>query len=232
MTDTKVTDTKGIEIKAKDTQEKDTQEKDSQDETDQHARPKTILPEHVTITPQETPNPFAWKFILNFPVKNEGKATLHSSLEWPGSPLVADLFQLPGVRQLHLFQNVLTVTHSGELDESELIDQVSAVVRTRLAVHNPDFSSQAEAATQERKRREGLSAEILQIEEILDRTVRPGLQSDGGDIEVLSFENDEVKILYQGACGGCPSSMSGTLDAIQSILSHELGLPSLQVTPI
>ena len=60
------------------------------------------------------------------------------------------------------------------------------------------------------------------IEEILDRTVRPGLQADGGDIEIVEFTNDDLKILYQGACGGCPSAMMGTLDAIQGILRNEL----------
>ena len=73
---------------------------------------------------------------------------------------------------------------------------------------------------------------IIKIEEILDRTVRPGLQADGGDLEVMSFENDEVKISYQGACGGCPSAMTGTLSAIENILQQELNNPNLTVIPL
>ena len=72
----------------------------------------------------------------------------------------------------------------------------------------------------------------IQIEEILDRTIRPGLQADGGDIDVVSFADNELRILYQGACGGCPSSMMGTLDAIQGILREELQNFNLVVQPV
>ena len=67
---------------------------------------------------------------------------------------------------------------------------------------------------------------------MLDRTIRPGLQADGGDVEVVSYKDDTISILYQGACGGCPSAMMGTLDAIQGILQQELGKPDLKVRPL
>lgn len=43
---------------------------------------------------------------------------------------------------------------------------------------------------------------ILKVEEALDE-IRPFLQSDGGDISLLSIENDVVKVQLQGACVGC-----------------------------
>jgi Fe-S cluster biogenesis protein NfuA len=43
----------------------------------------------------------------------------------------------------------------------------------------------------------------LNIEKALDE-IRPFLQSDGGDISLLSIENDTlVKVQLQGACVGC-----------------------------
>ena len=43
----------------------------------------------------------------------------------------------------------------------------------------------------------------LNIEKALDE-IRPFLQSDGGDISLLSIENDNlVKVQLQGACVGC-----------------------------
>jgi Fe-S cluster biogenesis protein NfuA len=78
-----------------------------------------------------------------------------------------------------------------------------------------------------------MTPEMQKIDEILDRTVRPGLQGDGGDIEVLSFEPKEKKVYihYQGACGTCPSSTAGTLMAIESILRDEFD-PECQVIPV
>jgi len=44
----------------------------------------------------------------------------------------------------------------------------------------------------------------LNVEKALDE-IRPFLQSDGGDISLLSIENDDtlVKVQLQGACVGC-----------------------------
>ena len=35
-------------------------------------------------------------------------------------------------------------------------------------------------------------------------TIRPALQADGGDIELVAVENGVVKVRLQGACGSCP----------------------------
>ena len=45
---------------------------------------------------------------------------------------------------------------------------------------------------------------------------------DGGDVEVLGYHANVVTIKYLGACGGCPSSMEGTLEAIKGILRDEI----------
>jgi len=43
----------------------------------------------------------------------------------------------------------------------------------------------------------------LNVEKALDE-IRPFLQSDGGDIELISIDNDtSVKVKLQGACVGC-----------------------------
>lgn len=43
----------------------------------------------------------------------------------------------------------------------------------------------------------------LNVEKALDE-IRPFLQSDGGDISLLSIEDDKlVKVQLQGACVGC-----------------------------
>ena len=36
--------------------------------------------------------------------------------------------------------------------------------------------------------------------------IRPMLQQDGGDVELISVEDGIVKVRLQGACAGCPSS--------------------------
>lgn len=189
----------------------------------------TVLdPNDVLIRTLPTPNPYAMKFVLNVSLKNEGKATFNTPEEAENLPLVRDMFAIDGVRQVYLFQNTMTITHNGEIDNDILAVEAESVIRSRYSVHNPAFG---EAAAVAKPRPHNDNPLIQQIEEILDRTVRPGLQADGGDIEILGLENHELRILYQGACGGCPSSMMGTLDAIQGILRNELGDEQLTVVP-
>lgn len=179
-----------------------------------------------------TPNPYALKFVVNLPLKREGKSTFQSPAECQSLPLVHDLFSIPGVKQVYLFQNTVTVTHTGELPETAVADQVEAILKTRLPIHDPDFADDTKPAGRTPSNRQHSDPVVVQIEEILDRTVRPGLQADGGDIEIVEFTNDDLKILYQGACGGCPSAMMGTLDAIQGILRQELSNDRITVTPV
>lgn len=190
----------------------------------------TIESKDILIRKQATPNPYAFKFVLNIPLTREEKATFYNPVEAENLPLVKDLFSIDGMKQVYLFQNTVTVTHEGGLSDTELAEQVEAVLRTRGPIHNPDFQqSQPKVVKAERMKSDDPIVE--KIQEILDRTIRPGLQADGGDLDVIDFSNNELKIAYQGACGGCPSSMMGTLDAIQNILRYELDNDQIVVIP-
>ncbi|MCC7404548.1 MAG: NifU family protein [Bdellovibrionales bacterium] len=190
-------------------------------------------PEDVLVRPQDTPNPMAIKFVINHAVKNQGKATFSSLEECQSLPLAHSLFAIKGVKQIYFFENTITLTHDGSQDLGQLEDQVCSVIKTRLPIHDADFrAADEEPVKRGPVDRSHLSPELQEIEDALDRTIRPGLQADGGDVEILEFKDNELKILYQGACGGCPSSMMGTLDAIQSILRHELNNPDLLVFPV
>ncbi len=175
-----------------------------------------------------TPNPNALKFVMNQAFKSEGKATFTDIKACEHLPMVRDLFHIEGVTQIHLFQNTLTVTHDGTVTDDQLAESVDAVIRSRYAVHDPEFG-EAELV---KARPAHTDPTLIEIEAILDRTIRPGLQADGGDIEVLELKDNQLSIVYQGACGGCPSSMMGTLDAIQGIIRNEMNLPDLIVSPV
>lgn len=186
-----------------------------------------VSPSEVLIQVHPTPNPNAWKFILDRPVLLEGKATYLDPEEAKNNLLATSLFQVEGVRQIHFFQNVITITHSFDAETEELHEAVISVIQTRMPVHDPKVTKLDE----KKIARSGLSPELQRIEEILDRTVRPGLQGDGGDIAVVKYEDHKLHVFYEGACGTCPSSTTGTLMAIESILRDEFD-PQIEVLPI
>lgn len=173
--------------------------------------------QELLIRTQATPNPYAWKFILDKPVLNEGKATYSNLEEAEHNNLAKALFEVSGIKQVHFFQNVITITHSFDVEIEEIQDQILSVIQTRMPVHNPNQTQKDE----KQLKRESLPKDLRAIEEILDRTVRPGLQGDGGDLTVVKYEDNKVYVHYEGACGTCPSSTTGTLMAIEGILKEE-----------
>jgi len=61
--------------------------------------------------------------------------------------------------------------------------------------------------------------QIKQIEEMITKDIRPGLNSDGGDITIVDLEEGyKLKIKWEGACGGCSSSMGATLSYVENQL--------------
>jgi Fe-S cluster biogenesis protein NfuA len=171
----------------------------------------------IRVISQQTPNPNAKKFITNRDVIEDGKVTFKDPNESKHVPLAAALMNLANVTQVHFFENVLTITQSGDSDWSELEAQIESTLKEMLNDHDPQVKSG------ESVRRESLPEDVRQIEEILDTHIRPYLQGDGGDLEIINYSKDQkvLSIRYEGACGTCPSSMYGTLNAIQGVLQDE-----------
>lgn len=185
--------------------------------------------EEIKYKVQATPNPNARKFIVNKDVKREGKVSYTEIPQCEHVPLAVALLRLANVTQVHFFENVVTVTQNGASEWSVLEGAVGHALRTFGPEHDPDFLDNVERPKV--VDRSTLSPDLVQVEEILDRTIRPGLQADGGDVEVLELDGNILTLRYQGACGGCPSSMMGTLQAIEGILRTEYN-PYLEVVAI
>jgi NFU1 iron-sulfur cluster scaffold homolog, mitochondrial len=178
----------------------------------------------MDITIQPTPNPNALKFILEREVKKEGKTSFKNPNQAKDVPLAAALFDLRGVDQIHFFQNVITISKFTFEPWDSLEPAVMTTIENHIDDHNPDFKE----FNPEIERRKHLSPELQQIEDIIDAKIRPGLQGDGGDMQCLSFTNNVLIVKYQGACGTCPSSTTGTLEAIRAILKEEFH-PEIEV---
>jgi Fe-S cluster biogenesis protein NfuA len=61
-----------------------------------------------------------------------------------------------------------------------------------------------------------------QVEQALDR-IRPALQQDGGDLELIDVSDDGVvKVKLTGACGSCPMSQMTLKMGIEQRLREEI----------
>ncbi len=52
--------------------------------------------------------------------------------------------------------------------------------------------------------------------------IRPGLQADGGDVELVAVEGGVVKVKLTGACGGCPMSQMTLKMGIERQLKKDI----------
>jgi len=59
------------------------------------------------------------------------------------------------------------------------------------------------------------------VEAALNR-IRPALQADGGDVELVDVNDGVVKVRLMGACGGCPMATMTLKAGIERVLKEEV----------
>ncbi len=59
------------------------------------------------------------------------------------------------------------------------------------------------------------------VQEAIDK-IRPSLQADGGDVELVGYEDGIVTVRLQGACAGCPMSQMTLKNGIERLLKQEI----------
>ena len=60
------------------------------------------------------------------------------------------------------------------------------------------------------------------IQKLIDKDIRPKLQMDGGDIELVDVEDNIVKVKLTGACAGCPMSQITLQNTVEQYLKSEI----------
>ena len=184
---------------------------------------------------EETPNPNAVKFVLKEPVTNGAARSFHSVAEATDDQLAHSLFEIGGVVSVFYMGNMITVEKLEEDDWDDLLPRLAVPIRAAAAATNG--AGAAAVATADAAGAGALGAvlsddpRLLRINEILDERIRPALAGDGGWLEVLGIKDNTLTIKYQGACGSCPSSISGTLMAIEGMLRQEVD-PELEVVAV
>ena len=181
---------------------------------------------------EETPNPNAVKFILREPVSNGVAKQYGSADQAEGDPLAKSLFEVGHVVSVFYMDRMITIEKDEEADWDELLPALAVPIRAAEAVNGSAAAGAAgmavggaiAAVTSDDPR-------LLKIKEILDERVRPALMGDGGYLEVLGLNEHTLSIRYQGACGSCPSSLTGTLMAIEGMLKQEVD-PELEVVAV
>ena len=167
---------------------------------------------------ENTPNPNAMKFILKEPLTWGVTYSYENAEQAQGDALAAALFNIEHVTNVFYVDRWLTVTQDGKADWPELVRKVAEPIRAAPAADAQSAATVAAATTaiadlspEDQQRLDTISA-------LLDEQIRPNLKSDGGDLHVVGLAGNQLSVHYQGACGTCPSSISGTLRGIENLV--------------
>jgi Fe-S cluster biogenesis protein NfuA len=182
---------------------------------------------------QETPNPNAVKFILREPVTNGVARQFDSQDKAADDTLARALFDTGHVVSVFYMDRMVTVEKDEEGDWDELLPQLAVPIRAAEATTAAAAGASAEQPSLGGPLGALMSDDprLVRINEILDEKVRPALMMDGGYLEVLGIKDNTLNIRYQGACGSCPSSLTGTLMAIEGMIRQEVD-PDLEVVAV
>ncbi len=184
-----------------------------------------------------TPNPDALKFTVGDELLSEGSRSFTSAGSAAKDELGAKLFELEGITSVFYMSNFITINKDMNCSWDTLESQVLAVLREHEIEKIETNEKKNTGKSNDNQLNKGDFAElspaqkIIAIDKVLDDEVRPGLAGDGGGIEIVGLEENVLQVTYEGACGSCPSSTSGTLQFIETTLKTELD-NNLTVIPV
>ena len=167
---------------------------------------------------EDTPNPNAMKFMLHEPLTWGISHSYENANQAEGDALASALFAIEHVSNVFYVDRWLTVTQDGGANWPDLVRLIAVPLRAAPAAAAQSAAAVFAARAAIADLSEVDQARLEVINSLLDERIRPSLQSDGGDLHVVGLTGNYLSIHYQGACGSCPSSISGTLTAIGNLV--------------
>lgn len=174
----------------------------------------------VSIYTEMTPNPETMKFVAN-KLLYPGK-----SIDFPDettagpSPLAKELFAFPFIRSVFIASNFVTLTKTPGTQWEEVIPTIREFLKQYLeegkAVINED-----QIVVKKEALSTGDDTDVVKrIKELLENYVKPAVEMDGGAISFKGYDNGVVKLMLQGSCSGCPSSMITLKSGIEGMMKR------------
>jgi len=175
----------------------------------------------VSIYTEMTPNPETMKFVAN-KLLYPGK-----SIDFPDessaapSPLAKELFAFPFIRSVFIASNFVTLSKTAETNWDDVIPTVRQFLKEYLEEGKVVINEDQVVV---KKDDYVISANdedvVVRIKELLENYVKPAVEMDGGAISFRGFESGTVKLMLQGSCSGCPSSMITLKTGIEGMMKR------------
>lgn len=178
---------------------------------------------NLFIQTMETPNEHALKFLPSMQIMKENETReFLSGREAACSPLALKLFSIDGIKSIMFGSNFITIEKADEdLHWSLLKPEIFSILTEFLNNGTPILNEESEL-TDDMEISEDDDETVTMIKELIFTRIRPAIQDDGGDIEFVSFSEDNgiVYLRLKGACRSCDSSSVTLKNGIESMLKY------------
>ena len=174
---------------------------------------------------EKTPNPSVVKFVSEHQLI-DGFLELKSLQEAEKVPLAKKLFEeFSFVKEVFINDNFISITKTDDVSWEEITQKIQDFLSD--FIKNGELVSKIEGI-QQNASKSVANKQFTETEEkinaILQEYVTPAIENDGGRISLIEFDEETktAKMLLQGACSGCPSSVVTLKNGIESILKNFL----------
>jgi len=177
----------------------------------------------VSIYTEMTPNPETMKFVANkllYPGRSIDFPDLESARP---SQMALELFSFPFVKSVFIASNFVTLTRTPDTDWDDVKPTIRTFLKEYLEEGKPVIDEALVATVKSESSNIVLSDDgdvVKKVKELLENYVKPAVEMDGGAIQFKSFENGVVKLMLQGSCSGCPSSMITLKAGIEGMMKR------------
>lgn len=129
-----------------------------------------------------------------------------------GAPLLEALFDVGGVREVHVSDDRITVARSSDESWRELGPRIGAAIREVIG------SGQAPIPEDFRVRGRSDSELSSGVQEVLEGRINPAIAAHGGHVELVKVDDGAVHIRMSGGCQGCGAANITLKNGIEKTL--------------
>lgn len=175
----------------------------------------------VSIYTEMTPNPETMKFVANkllYPGKSIDFADETAAAP---SALAKELFAFPFIRSVFIASNFVTLTKTPDTQWDDVIPTVRQFLKEYLEEGKEVINEDLIVKKQDTNTVSADDSDVVvRIKELLENYVKPAVEMDGGAISFKGYEAGTVKLMLQGSCSGCPSSMITLKSGIEGMMKR------------
>jgi len=163
------------------------------------------------------------KFLVSVPVHAGGVRRFASPDEAKGSPLAEALFAIPGISEIIVSGNLVTVVKRSPTPWTALGRPVGTAIRTTLAASVPAGAPPLPPSSREAAAGapddDALYERVFQL---FDTQVNPMVARHGGKVELIDVQDGVVMLRMGGGCQGCGMADVTLRQGIEAMLRQHV----------